>query len=82
LPRTLSQQFHWTLLKRRLISREGVLAAILFAFLLLGGAGCISQDVETAPAFSLADLGGQEVTLKELSKERDPAVLVSCRGYF
>jgi len=61
----------------------GVLMAALGVFLaLLGGAGCASGEVETAPGFSLPAAHGREVALTQLLQEHEAVVLVFYRGFF
>ncbi|MBQ12671.1 MAG: hypothetical protein CMJ45_14120 [Planctomyces sp.] len=60
----------------------GLLAFLVLMAMLLGSAGCASEDVETAPAFSLADANGQQVTLDQLLRENRAVVLVFYRGFF
>ncbi|MDP6549950.1 MAG: hypothetical protein QF659_07755 [Dehalococcoidia bacterium] len=50
--------------------------------LLLGGAGCSSDEVETAPGFSLPAADGRDVALDQLLRENDSVVLVFYRSFF
>ncbi|HJN86939.1 MAG: hypothetical protein QGI50_07635 [Dehalococcoidia bacterium] len=70
-------------LPARRVSRAGLLLAVVGIFLLLlGGAGCSSDEVETAPGFSLPAADSREVALDQLLRENNTVVLVFYRGFF
>jgi len=63
--------------------RWGLLAAASLLIIVLGGAACGgSQDLESAPQFSLTSSQAQEISLDELIQEHDRVVIVFYRGYF
>ena len=67
----------------RRVLRAGLLLAVVGIFLLpLGGAGCSSDEVETAPGFSLPAADSREVALDQLLRENNTVVLVFYRGFF
>jgi hypothetical protein len=66
----------------RYTDKRLLLAAVGIFLLLLAGAGCASDEVETAPGFSLPAADGREVALDQLLRENRSVVLVFYRGFF
>ncbi len=67
----------------RYTDKRLLLAVVVGIFLLLlGGAGCASDEAETAPDFSLPAADGREVALDQLLSENRYVVLVFYRGFF
>ena len=75
-------QFCRRLPVRRVLGAGVLLAALGVFLVLLGGAGCASSEVETAPGFSLPAANGREVALTQLLQEHEAVVLVFYRGFF
>ena len=81
-PRTAGWRFRRQLPGRLVLGADVLLATLGIFLVLLGGAGCASREVETAPDFTLSAADGREVTLTQLLQQHQAVVLVFYRGFF